>query len=366
MISEAVYDSLLGHLYAGADDRQRMSAFLTTLGTLTDSHVTTFVRADLANPDASALLTVGVAPDEVLSWSAHAGENPWMQRYLPEIHAGGVCNGDAYVSHKDLMASQYYDGFLRHIDTQHSVGICAAHEQSRAVFLMMCRTGRAGAYDDDCIGLFERLAPHAVNAFALQVQFEHVNAQALQGIRHQRGMFLLDARWRWAGGNHVAEQMVAAGWWRGRLKAPLEAVHPITRKAWRVVQIKLTQEPSAQVVVPVHDAAGALVAFAGVHAYGAAAVSENMPRYAVFVRPLHLAQTNAMDAPLRQLFALTSAEAAFTLALRMHGDAAHAASAVGIAESTARTRLQSVFEKTGTHRQADLMLLIDALAETLA
>jgi hypothetical protein len=67
-----------------------------------------------------------------------------------------------------------------------------------------------------------------------------------------------------------------------------------------------------------------------------------------------------------QIFGLTAAEATLALALRKHGDTVHAAAAIGIAEATARTRLQVVFEKTATRRQADLMLLVDALAETVA
>ena len=177
MPTEAQYDKLLADLYAGCTDRHGMSGFLRALGEMTNSHITTLVRADLANPSASSLLSIGAAPDEILSWSEHAGDNPWMQRYLPEIHAGGICNGDAYVTHKELMASQYYDGFLRHIDTQHSLGICAAHGHSRAAFLMLCRSGQAGAYEEHHLRLFKRLAPHLVNAFALQAQFERVDAR---------------------------------------------------------------------------------------------------------------------------------------------------------------------------------------------
>lgn len=366
MISEAVYDTLLGHLYAGAAAPQRLSLFLSALGTATESHVTSFLREEFENPSASTFLSSGAGPEEILRYSEYMADNLWFQRSLPEVHSGAVFNGDQYVSRKELIGSRYYDGFLRHIDTQHSVGICAAYQQQRGAFLTLCRSAGSGEYDQEDMQLFCRLAPHVVNAFAMQVQFEHLNAQASQAIRHQRGLFLLDAQWRWVGGNPVAEQMIAAGWWRGRLKASLEAVHPITRAAWKALQSRLTHEAAAQIVVPVHDAKGGLVAFASVHAYGAAAIGENIPCYVVFVRPLHLAQTNAVDAQLRQLFGLTGAEAAFTLALRAHGDAAQAAAAVGIAGSSARTRLQSVFEKTGTHRQADLMLMVDALAETIA
>ena len=366
VISEAVYDALLGELYAGAADQKRMTVFLNLLGEATRSHVTTFVRADLANPDQSALLAVGVAPEEVLNWSEHAGENPWMERYRPEIHAGGVCNGDAYVTQRELVRSQYYDGFLRHIDTRHSVGICAAYEQDRAAFLMLCRSAQAGVYDTACDQLFQRLAPHVVSAFELQRQFEHLDAQATQVNLRQRGMFLLDAQWNWVGGNTVAEQMVATGWWRGRERSPLEPVHAITRNAWSALQHNFDGGASLQQVVPVYDRAANLVAFASAHAYKAAAIGRHAPRYVLFVRPLHAVNTEALSAQLRNLFGFTSSESALALAMRSHGKTAAAATALGITDATARVRLQTIFQKTGTHRQADLLLMLDALAETVA
>jgi hypothetical protein len=364
VISDARYDALLGKLYAGASDRRCLSEFMGDLGRATASHITTLVRADLANPSASSLLAVGAGPEELFRWSEHAGENPWMQRYRPEIHPGGVCNGDAYVTRKELLASSYYDGFLRHIDTQHSVGICAAYDANRAAFLMMCRPGRVGAYDDDCIRLFERLAPHVVNAFELQMQFEQLNAQASVSMG-RRGMFLLDAKWRWVGGNQVAEQMVMMGWWRGRPKSRLEAAHAISRAAWQRVQRQFGEATCTQKVIPVHDANGCLVAFASAHLSGSS-IAEDAPCYLLFVRPLQSVDMDAVQEQLRQLYGLTVSEAAFALALRKHGHGPSAAAAVGIAESSARTRLQSILGKIGVHRQADLMLLMDALAETVA
>lgn len=364
--TEFQYDKLLVDLYAGCTDRQGMSGFMRALGELTGSHITTLVHADLDNPSASSLLTIGAGPNEILSWSEHAGDNPWMQRYLPEIHAGGVCNGDAYLTRKELLASLYYDGFLRHIDTQHSLGICAAHEQSRAAFLMLCRSGRAGAYEEDCLQLFQRLAPHLVNAFALQAQFEYVDAQAVQLAHRQRGLFLLDAAWNWIGGNDAAEDIVAAGWWRGRRGTRLLAAHPATRSAWQALQRLAGQGGMPLQVIPVHDPVGQLVAFASVHQHSANAIGKQMPRYAMFVRPLKPAPLEPLASHLRQLFALTGAESSLVLALRVHGDMLLASKALGIAGSSARTRLQSIYEKTGMHRQADLMMMIDALAETVA
>ncbi len=365
MISETAYDALLGELYAGATDRTRLAGFLRSLGAATDSHIITYLRSDHSRPELSTLMTIGAGPQEITTYSEHAGENLWFERCLAEIRPGAVFNGDAYVTRKELLASQYYDGFLRHIDTQHSVGICAAFEENRGVFLTLCRSPQAGMYDNASEQLFRRLAPHVVNTVALQMQFEHLDAQTSQASLRQRGMFVLDAQWNWVGGNTVAEDMVAAGWWRGRHLAPLEPVHVITRRALAALQRSFDSGLRLQQVLPVHDRTSNLVAFASVHAYEAAAAGKHAPRYVLFVRPLHPSNTETLSAQLNALFGLTSAEAALALAMRKHGKTTAAAAALGITDSTARVRLQKIFEKTSTHRQADLLLMLDALAETV-
>jgi DNA-binding CsgD family transcriptional regulator len=61
---------------------------------------------------------------------------------------------------------------------------------------------------------------------------------------------------------------------------------------------------------------------------------------------------------LRRRFDLTSMEAAFAAEI-LRGDGRKAAALrCGISEETAKTHLSNIFEKTGTHRQAELILLL--------
>jgi DNA-binding CsgD family transcriptional regulator len=61
---------------------------------------------------------------------------------------------------------------------------------------------------------------------------------------------------------------------------------------------------------------------------------------------------------LRRRFDLTSMEAAFAAEI-LRGDGRRAAALrCGISDATAKTHLSNIFEKTGTHRQAELILLL--------
>jgi DNA-binding CsgD family transcriptional regulator len=65
---------------------------------------------------------------------------------------------------------------------------------------------------------------------------------------------------------------------------------------------------------------------------------------------------------VRAVFGLTPAEAEVALRIFDGGGLAQAARETGIAVSTLRTHLLHVFEKTGVHRQADLVRLLASLA----
>lgn len=73
--------------------------------------------------------------------------------------------------------------------------------------------------------------------------------------------------------------------------------------------------------------------------------------------------SDLLDAELlRRLYGVTQAEARLAARLFSGETLADAASNCGIAQATARTQLRHIFEKTGTHRQAELMRLLVALA----
>ena len=64
------------------------------------------------------------------------------------------------------------------------------------------------------------------------------------------------------------------------------------------------------------------------------------------------------DEMLRALYGLTAAEAVLTRLLVQGLPLAEAAAQLGVRVQTVRTRLKTIFEKTDTHRQAELVRLV--------
>jgi DNA-binding CsgD family transcriptional regulator len=75
-------------------------------------------------------------------------------------------------------------------------------------------------------------------------------------------------------------------------------------------------------------------------------------------------QPTALEA-IAQHFQLTPAELRVLVAIVEVGGVPEVAAVLGISETTVKTHLQRLFEKTGTHRQADLVMRVAAYSNPL-
>lgn len=355
---------MLADLYAGVADSVRLHGFLHQLGVLGDSHVAALVRyQDGVARDAMGPLDPGLL--RTFREEFTATDIPWFARTISRTRTGVVLDGDEVVSTRELKRSRYYADFLKPADIAHSVALCGVVTPTRGFFLTPARSERAGPYDARHMALFRRLAPHWVNASSLMLRFEQASA-AGERARERHGLFLLDSAMRWIGGNAAAERMVELGWWRGQRGSVLQGVATATRSAWEATQRQARARPvDATTVVPVHDRRNALVAFATLQRYGAGVAGAEVPDWALFVRPLRALDDAGLVVALRQLFGLTPAEVLLAQALYRHGDLVQAADALQITHGTARTRAQTIFGKTGCHRQSDLLRMLDTVLETV-
>lgn len=177
------------------------------------------------------------------------------------------------------------------------------------------------------------------------------------------GQFVFDNRWRCIDCCPAAERMLAYGWWRRTMSGVLDAGHPTTQRAWANAQRIGVNRPTGTLVFPVLDTQGRTVALARLSEAEAGARNGTGRQRVLHVRSLADCEAEALRKPLHDMYGLTPAEVSLAVALYRQGDLAHAAAEQHIAPSSARTRLQSIFDKTNTHRLGKLLLLIGALAD---
>jgi DNA-binding CsgD family transcriptional regulator len=86
---------------------------------------------------------------------------------------------------------------------------------------------------------------------------------------------------------------------------------------------------------------------------------------ALFVRKAALAMSSRSEV-IGKVFKLTPAELRVLLAIVELGGVPEVAAALGVADSTIRTHVSHLFEKTGATRQADLVKLVAGYATPMA
>jgi DNA-binding CsgD family transcriptional regulator len=216
--------------------------------------------------------------------------------------------------------------------------------------------------------LFAALVPHLVRATDIALKLRRAEVQVRQGIVSGPGgntvAFAVDRHLRPIFQDAAAEAALCGPGHplvvRGRLTlgdAALDAqladmvqgcaVPDATRICGGRLVVPVPGDPEAAVHLDVapfsHDIASQ---------HGAPGLA--LPQAIIILTDTGL-QQRRMRTVLRERFGLTQAEKRLALAMLQGQGREAAARSLGISLSTVRTQLSSIFEKTGTHRQAELV-----------
>jgi len=361
-------DALLLDLYAGVRDPHRLRTFIAGLTQELGCHTAALTRRDSSLRTGSAVEAVGSAVDaeNIIRYESEfvgASDNIWYERAASTMRTGAVLVGDELATPQEVRRTRYYADFLRHIDTQHSAGLCGVMEGSRVSILTLCRSAPAGAFESSQIALLRKVAPHWENAYALLSRFEELESSDRSSLP---ALVALDERFRWMSGNNSAFLLAKTGAWRGGPGQELEPVNPVSKAAWQVATRGLARQGAvAAMPIPIYGKSGAPVGFASLRPYGRFAEGQNLPHYVLTVHTISYGTTSGLLKGLRAVFGLTPSEAALAAALYESGDLTEAAGSLKISVPSARTRLQAIFQKTGVRRQIDLVRMLETLSASL-
>lgn len=303
----------------------------------------------------------------------YVGRNPWMQAAVghPEM---AVSFGDEMVEARTLLASEFYNGWLRPQGLRHAVGCMTRLPHGAGVALVAYLPPDRPPTEDDR-RLLHRLRPHVMRGLDVhRAAHGHAAARALaEGAldRVPAAVCITDGSARVLFMNRAAEDLVAAADGltidaRGQLAAALprqtdalrlavgQAVATADRQGDTAGTALRLRRPSRRpdlraLVIPSHPHA----------AYRPAAVDGGSPAPSalLFITAPERAPRPSADR-IRDLHDLTAAEARVVAAVAGGASVAETAVRLGIAESTVRQHLKQAFHKTGTRGQPDLVRLI--------
>jgi DNA-binding CsgD family transcriptional regulator len=246
---------------------------------------------------------------------------------------------------------------------------------SAAIFGVF-RHQRNGVVDDHARRRMRLIAPHIRRAVLIGRMFEFKAAEVatfvdtLDGLG--AGMYLVDATGRLIHANAAGNAILGASDILSSMGGRLVASDAHIDRALRDVFAAAGQGDAALgikgIAVPLIGKDGeryiahALPLTSGARRRAGVA---NAAAAALFVRKATLAVPSASQA-IGSAFKLTPTELRVLMAIVEVGGVPEVATAFGIADTTVRTHVSRLFEKTGTARQADLVKLVAGYATPLA
>jgi DNA-binding CsgD family transcriptional regulator/PAS domain-containing protein len=292
--------------------------------------------------------------------------NPWI---LPMMAAGPgkIVLHAEHLPHRAWERTELYNDVVRPVRAHDALGVLLLPEER--YFVGMTRLKSLGSFDTASLTLLERAIPHMRRAMQTMLRLNNQNRQAADQALWNRlpyGVFLLDERRRVIWANPSAEAILAkgeglsarGGYLFAAAAEECTALHKIIAEAVQTGMgwgsqnggaIAISRPSSARpltlLVAPFRAPLTGILA-AGHH-----------PCAVIFVTDPESKIGAAADL-LADIYKLTPREAALVGLLIEGYDLSTAADQLGIGMPTARTHLRLIFEKTHTHRQAELVSLL--------
>lgn len=357
------YDRLVFLAYgslAGADARRE---FISSLCSATRSHIVALQLDDQgahyhnvlshfdSEGNAFRELDDLRVPDEIY--------NPWfVAEAADRLLKIGVNCDNGLIESSAFKKTDFYQVVLRPVDVFHSMGLLLSVSPGKTSLLTVSRSSKIGHFDHDDLSLAMRLVPHLRNLQQIQSSI-----QIDQQIRcaQQEPSWLLDKFGRVIvsfSGNELIERALK------EVRGFLQPILSQDRERFSIALRKVICGATLCERVLIRDRNGypAVVLrlqFAPPPLFQSWLLTAP-PAILVFAR--HVAQSvSDMEVAVRSLFGLTCAEARVVKMLYENYSVREISARTGRSVDTIRCQLKSIFQKTETKGQLQLLRLIETV-----
>lgn len=294
--------------------------------------------------------------------------NEWLIRGKHLMQPGKLRVGQMVISEEELRRTEYYNDWLRPQNFLHGCGATILQAGPLTSIFSMFRPHGSSPFGEPEIAFTERLMPHLKRGLQLQQQFVRMQATAAvsKEILNQMsfGVILVDEKGKTLMINSSAECILDK---RDGLMFDKEGIRTTRPRETLILRTMIAN-------------AACTGAGNGVHAGGQILISRpsQLRPFSILVSPLRCkgflmeteraaavlfihdpeASIETSEQTLRRLYQLTHCEAMLAMVLLQGKSIGQASSELHVSLNTVRTQLKSIFLKTDTHRQSDLIRLI--------
>lgn len=300
--------------------------------------------------------------------------NPWAP-YWASLKSTTIAASENVFPARTFAKSEFYNDWLLPQDKAvAAVGMKVVGGRNEAVYLLLhFPLSKSEAYDRVALEVMAQVRgsiERSVNLTRLlRADVETALARASLVARSRCAAFIVGGDRRLYDANAHAEWLLSSGQCVTVRQGQCHLADVAADVRFGAALEKLSNGlPTSTSRIAYRTAAGAWqVSFATIPlpefaSYGALALLPPQQMVLVLVEDLGFTGTDGHDlASLAALFGLTPSEIAFCRRLLFGESVSDAAGQLGISVETARSRLKSIFQKTGTSRQGQLMLLLARL-----
>jgi DNA-binding CsgD family transcriptional regulator len=295
---------------------------------------------------------------------------------LPFFDEGQIVSTPDLVPYDEFRQGRFYLEWVKPQGFVDAANVVLEKSATSCAYLSVVRSAAAGMVDDEMRRRLKLIIPHVRRATFISRAIDLKRceaatfAAALDGL--DAGVFLVDRGGWIVHANSSGDEILRADDFlrstAGRMAARDEAVDRMLRNIFAAagnssgeigtdgIAIPLIAKDGERYVAHALPLTSAAWRRAGVACSAAVAL---------FVRKAALTTSSASEV-IGKAFKLTPTELRVLLAIVEVGGVAKVAAALGVADSTVKTHLGRVFEKTGASQQADLVKLVAAYATPLA
>jgi DNA-binding CsgD family transcriptional regulator/PAS domain-containing protein len=212
--SKLVLSKLLGTLYDAAADPLQWPRFLCEVTRAFHGNNAALVIHDVKHLTSAASLHWGIDQSVIRRYDEYYGQRDiWRQKALSHSYPGWIATSEEVCSMAELQRSEFYNDLLGPNDMAHAMWSLVEQSDSRYTNFGVYRGLGKGEFKEHEVQLLRFLAPHMKRAFAIHFQFADLKhrGESLQAALDalSAGVILVGHKMRIVAMNRNATKLVA-------------------------------------------------------------------------------------------------------------------------------------------------------------
>lgn len=362
-----VLDTLIADAYGSLSGSDGHATFMRSLAKAFRSHLIAH-QVDRPGHEHVPLTHYDQQGRSNSDMAAAISKQPYVNPYFESpvamrLFRDGVADDQGCIEPSRLRATEFYADILLPFDIFHSVGFLLQQGTESSV-LTISRSSRTGCYQAQELQLGKQLLPHLRNIQHIQ---KVIGETHLDAVEAPYPVWLLDANGRICGRNRQATRFTELHSAVGERAGTLWPALPQDRIALNAEVKNVIGGINIGGRVPIRDKSGTPRYIAYIqHCRREAFLTWLITYPPVALVVLHPLACDAslLEPVLVRLYGLTTAECRVAVKLLELESIHLVAASLNRSEETIRSQIKSVFAKTGTHSQAQLLKLLYALGHS--